>query len=106
MELGSEDENRRSLGLAVALAGRQGFSSLALRAWAPQPGSPAYARLAAAGRLLSRHGSDFDGRRVVVRPQRVSVEEVHSAIVQAHEAALIWGFRPSWFLRTARALAA
>ncbi len=56
----------------------------------PFPGTPLYRRLAAEGRLLTRHWELYDGQHVVFQPRRMSPAELESATEAAWRHAYSW----------------
>jgi hypothetical protein len=76
----------------------QRLTSVELRLWTPDPGSPLVRRLAAADRVRHRDLRRWDGAHVVVRPAQMSAQTLYRGWVWARRRlsspASIWRRRP------------
>lgn len=87
---GMDDDRADVFERTVDWAVSQGIETATFHILTPYPGTPLYARMAAAGRLTTSDWERYDTRHVVYRPQHLTPEQLETGYWRAYKDFYSW----------------
>lgn len=87
---GMDDDDESVFDRTVAWAVGQGIETATFHILTPYPGTGLYDRMAAQGRLLHSRWDEYDTRRVVFKPARMTAEALEAGYWRAYRSFYTW----------------